>query len=480
MYPMFRRTSSGCFPTSNPLTDACPEVGVNSPHSIRMVVDFPAPLGPRKPKISPFLTRSETWSTATNAPNVFTRSSISTAHSLVMNAASSSSYSLFRPYRGDERPFHIRRASLPLHRFGRRAADQFSLVHQANPVAPLRLVQVRGGHEDRDPILQQLIQNGPEIAARNRVHAIGRLVQEQNLRMMQQRTHQRQFLLHATGEPAGLAPAKWLHAGHAQQLRGEALAFRTNDPEQVPVERHVFVHGQILVQPEALRHVPDLVLHRSRFARHIVSRHPRAAFARVHQAAQHAQRGRLPRPIRPHQSEDFAPRHREVQVIHRRQRTEAPGQIANLDDGLPSRLHHGSRTISASAGMLDFSSCCGFSTWILMRYTSFTRSCWVWICLGVNSASDEMNVTRPWYTFPGYESVVTLAFDPSLTLPKSVSLTYPRSHGWSMSPTVTTAVPGASTSPTSADLTRSEEHTSALQSPCNLVCRLLLEKNKNT
>src|SRR5256885_6628015 len=28
--------------------------------------------------------------------------------------------------------------------------------------------------------------------------------------------------------------------------------------------------------------------------------------------------------------------------------------------------------------------------------------------------------------------------------------------------------------------TRSEEHTSELQSPCNLVCRLLLEKNNNT
>src|SRR2546426_6111292 len=30
------------------------------------------------------------------------------------------------------------------------------------------------------------------------------------------------------------------------------------------------------------------------------------------------------------------------------------------------------------------------------------------------------------------------------------------------------------------NLTRSEEHTSELQSPCNLVCRLLLEKKKNT
>src|SRR5256885_8427366 len=30
------------------------------------------------------------------------------------------------------------------------------------------------------------------------------------------------------------------------------------------------------------------------------------------------------------------------------------------------------------------------------------------------------------------------------------------------------------------DLIRSEEHTSELQSPCNLVCRLLLEKKKKT
>src|ERR1039457_4637666 len=32
---------------------------------------------------------------------------------------------------------------------------------------------------------------------------------------------------------------------------------------------------------------------------------------------------------------------------------------------------------------------------------------------------------------------------------------------------------------TKDEVLRSEEHTSELQSPCNLVCRLLLEKNKN-
>src|SRR2546426_2605336 len=35
-------------------------------------------------------------------------------------------------------------------------------------------------------------------------------------------------------------------------------------------------------------------------------------------------------------------------------------------------------------------------------------------------------------------------------------------------------------SPPSHGSTRSEEHTSELQSPCNLVCRLLLEKKKTS
>src|SRR5580704_2244538 len=76
---MVRRISSGCVATSKPLTLALPEVGVSNPQSTRMVVDFPAPLGPRKPKISPLDTSRETWSTATKEPKVLTKSVIWTA-----------------------------------------------------------------------------------------------------------------------------------------------------------------------------------------------------------------------------------------------------------------------------------------------------------------------------------------------------------------------------------------------------------------
>ena len=42
-----------------PPTMPSPEVGRRMPQSIRMVVDFPAPFGPRKPKISPLATSNE-------------------------------------------------------------------------------------------------------------------------------------------------------------------------------------------------------------------------------------------------------------------------------------------------------------------------------------------------------------------------------------------------------------------------------------
>src|SRR5256885_15748788 len=52
---------------------------------------------------------------------------------------------------------------------------------------------------------------------------------------------------------------------------------------------------------------------------------------------------------------------------------------------------------------------------------------------------------------------------------------HPRSHDRRVSP-VAPRHPDAAGRP----VLRSEEHTSELQSPCNLVCRLLLEKKKNT
>src|SRR4051812_45036001 len=50
-----------------------PEVGGMNPVTMRMVVDLPAPFGPRKPRTSPRSTPKERSFTATFAPNAFVR-----------------------------------------------------------------------------------------------------------------------------------------------------------------------------------------------------------------------------------------------------------------------------------------------------------------------------------------------------------------------------------------------------------------------
>src|SRR5574341_1079840 len=65
--------------TRSPATCAVPEVGRSSPHSTRMVVVLPEPLGPRKPKISPRGTDRLTRSTAVKEPKRTLSSRASTA-----------------------------------------------------------------------------------------------------------------------------------------------------------------------------------------------------------------------------------------------------------------------------------------------------------------------------------------------------------------------------------------------------------------
>src|SRR5208337_382425 len=91
---MFWRTASGSRPTSCPATTARPDVGLSRPHSMRMVVDLPAPLGPRKPKTSPLGISRLSRSTATKSPNRLRRFSITTELLCSAMRRASASYSI--------------------------------------------------------------------------------------------------------------------------------------------------------------------------------------------------------------------------------------------------------------------------------------------------------------------------------------------------------------------------------------------------
>src|SRR5678815_740483 len=68
---MSRFAAMGLATISNPPMETSPSDGGMNPVMTRMVVDLPAPFGPRNPKTSPFSTPNDTPSTATLGPNVF-------------------------------------------------------------------------------------------------------------------------------------------------------------------------------------------------------------------------------------------------------------------------------------------------------------------------------------------------------------------------------------------------------------------------
>ena len=65
---MRRRTSSDSLNTSNPATRAVPVEAGMKHERIRMVVDLPAPFGPRKPMICPGSTLNDTSRIAVTGP----------------------------------------------------------------------------------------------------------------------------------------------------------------------------------------------------------------------------------------------------------------------------------------------------------------------------------------------------------------------------------------------------------------------------
>src|SRR5258708_5251005 len=70
--PMRWRTASGCRTTSSPATSTSPLVGLRRVQRVLMVVDLPAPLGPRNPKTSPAVTSRSIPLTASRSPYFLT------------------------------------------------------------------------------------------------------------------------------------------------------------------------------------------------------------------------------------------------------------------------------------------------------------------------------------------------------------------------------------------------------------------------
>ena len=230
----------------------------------------------------------------------------------------------------------------------------------------------------------QLVQDLPELAARDGVDARRRLVEEEERRARQERRDERELLLHAARERAGEARAEAVEADAAEEVPRARGALGGRHGVEPGPQREVLVDGEVLVEREALRDEAE----RRRPSR------DGAAGRRREEARDDPEERRLAGAVGPDEGEHLAARDREVDPAQRRAAAEAPGEPSRRGslDGLVAvvsgGLHADVRRLARNERLVP----AGVEV-DLRRVDEVHALSGVSTGFGVNSASGEISVT---------------------------------------------------------------------------------------
>ena len=203
----------------------------------------------------------------------------------------------------------IERTADAFRRIDRQAS---SATHQRDTVATGSLVHIRRRNHNRNPLPLQPVQHIPKLHTRNRIDTRRRLIQEKDIGSVDQRTAQRQLLLHPAGELPGFPFLERLYLDI--DIPDQVVVFPDSRIEHGSKEVQVLFHRQVLIKGEAPRHIPypppDLLI----IAYNIQSADRCRTAIRQQQGCQYPEQRRLARPVRPDQPEKlpFADMQRDV------------------------------------------------------------------------------------------------------------------------------------------------------------------------
>src|SRR5437667_10295055 len=294
---------------------------------------------------------------------------------------------------------------------------QASVVHEGDAMAPLRLVEIRSRQENRHALARELRERVPELAARDRIDARRRLVEQENAGLGHERAGERQLLLHAAAEPSREPPGEALHPEHREIAIPAPFDLGHRHAPQLADVAEVLRHAQVRVEAEHLREVADV---RPRPSRRLTEQLGGAG-RRLHHAAEDLERRGLPRAVRPDEPEDLARSHVEVDATHRLEGSIPFGQRVRADGDVRRgalRTHRRacrvgqsppSTRISPSAGIPGLAKPTALLSRSFTPTTCFTRSSRKYVFSGVNDARGSMRITYASIGFVGAESRYTRA-----------------------------------------------------------------------
>ena len=141
------------------------------------------------------------------------------------------------------------------------------LVHDNEVVAQLlRLVHVVGRDDERRAAPLQLVEPLPKQVARLRVQAGGGLVEDDEVRLVDERASDRQAPLHAAGQGLDLVLGALVELDELEELIGPLAGDLAGDVEVARVHLQVLAHRQLGVEVVDLRHDAELGLDLARLA----------------------------------------------------------------------------------------------------------------------------------------------------------------------------------------------------------------------
>ena len=158
----------------------------------------------------------------------------------------------------DERVLQVRGAGAFHELGGSAGGDDAAGVHGDGPVEALGLVHVGGGdqHAHAGPFGADAIDEGPELLAGERIDAGGRLVEDEQVRVVDQGAAEAHLLLHAAGELAGGAVGERPQARGVEQGADAAGTLSVGHAEEPGEEVDVLEDAELEVEvlAQALGH----------------------------------------------------------------------------------------------------------------------------------------------------------------------------------------------------------------------------------
>ncbi len=204
-------------------------------------------------------------------------------------------------------------------------------MHERDPRAVLRLVQVVGGHDHRDPLPRHRVDQPPEPPAGDRVHPAGRLVEEHEFRPVQHRAGEGEPLLEAAGKGTGQQVFLPFEPGHRDRGRRALRGHLSREAVHAAEEPQVLSHREIVVEAEPLRHVADPPLHPLRVLSDVDPEHRGDACAGRQQPHEHPDRGGFSGAIAAEEAEHLPCLHVERETVHGGERAETPREPTNFE-----------------------------------------------------------------------------------------------------------------------------------------------------